>query len=161
MAAKEKTQEGYPIYKPEEDKLVIKGALTAFRHGVNRFDKDTEKYYISVRTTALPEEIRQAILSKYFEDTKEKYIPEPLKSDQKDPDKCYFNLKSLYEIPVFMEGKGNEKYTYEDVIDKLGDGLPPYGSEVILSCRLKEGAIYPLACKFVTIQKASADDYFD
>lgn len=146
------------IYKPEENKLVVSGTLSAFRFGVNKFDKETEKYYVSIKADELPSEIRDSIRLTYFAESKEKYIPDPFKEGA-DPNNTYLNLKSMYEIPVFMEGKGNKKYTYEEVIE-LGDGLPPYGSEVLLSCRLKEGAVYPLAIKFITIVKANADDYF-
>ena len=145
------------IYKPEEDKLVLTGTLTAFRFGVNKFDTTKEKYYISIRTT-LDAATRQAIRDRYFAETKEKYLPEPLKNIEDG--ECYFNLKSLYEIPVFKAGEGNHKYSYDDVIE-FGDGLPPYGSTVKLSMRLKEGAIYPLAVQFIEIRKANADDYFD
>lgn len=147
------------IYNPEEDKLVVSGSLTALRYGVNKFDKDTEKYYVSVKADSLTKEVRDAIRVKYFSDCKEKYIPDPFKEDA-DVTNTYLNLKSLYEIPVFKEGDGNKKYTLAEVIE-LGDGLPPYGSEVLLSCRLKEGAIYPLALKLVTIVKANADDFFE
>lgn len=146
------------VFHEDENKLVLSGTLTAFRHGVNKFDKDTEKYYLSIKADSLPQEIRDKIREKYFGDAKEKFIPDPFKEGA-DPDNTYINLKSLYEIPVFREGTGNKKYSFDEVI-AMGDGLPPYGSEVLLSMRLKEGAVYPLALKIVTIVKSSADDYF-
>lgn len=150
------------IFKPEEDKLVVQGILTAYRHGTNRYDKDTQKYYVSVRCASLPKEVRTAIREKYFSDAKEKYIPEPFTEEgiASDDAEMYFNMKSLYEIPAFIAGKGNNRLGYDDVIE-LGDGLPPHGSEVKLSIRLKEGAIYPLAIQFITVVKTSADDYFE
>lgn len=144
------------IYKPEEDKLVCTGTLKAFRFGSSKFDK-TEKYYISI-LSSLDKETRKDIRDRYFSEAKDKYIPEPFR-DIKDG-ACYFNMKSLYEIPVFKIGEGNKKYTFEEVIE-MGDGLPPYGSTVKLSMRLKEGAIYPLALQLIDIRKANADDYFD
>ena len=153
-----KNKEVTLIYKPEEDKLVLSGTLSAFRFGTNKYDKDTEKYYVSVKCDDFPVEIRDAIRTTYFADTKEKYIPDPFKEGA-DLSNTYLNLKSQYQVPVFLEGKGNKKYTYDEVIE-LGDGLPPYGSEVLLSCRLKEGAIYPLALKLITVVKTSADDFF-
>lgn len=146
------------MLKEAENKLVLSGTLSSFRHGVNKFDKDTEKYYLSIKADALPADLRTKIREKYFADAKEKFIPDPFKEGA-DPDNTYINLKSLYEIPVFREGTGNKKYSFDDVIE-MGDGLPPYGSEVLLSIRLKEGALYPLALKIVTIVKSSADDYF-
>lgn len=151
-------KEGTLIYKPEENKLVVSGTLSAFRFGTNKFDKETERYYVSVKADQLPAEVRDSIRLTYFDESKEKYIPEPFREGA-DPDNTYLNLKSQYEFAVFVEGKGNKKYTYDDVIE-LGDGLPPYGSEVLLSCRLKKGAIYPLAVKFITIVKTNADDFF-
>ncbi len=145
------------IYKPEEDKLVCEGILKAFRFGTNKFDTKTEKYFVSI-LTSLDAATRAEIKDRYFAEAKEKYIPEPFREIQDGP--CYFNLKSLYEIPVFKQGEGNKKYSYEDVIE-MGDGLPPYGSTVKLSMRLKEGAIYPLALQIIEIRKANADDYFD
>lgn len=146
------------IFHEDENKLVLSGTLTAFRHGVNKFDKETEKYYLSIKADALPVELRARIREKYFANSKEKFIPDTFKEDA-DPDNTYINLKSLYEIPVFKEGCGNKKFSYDEVIE-LGDGLPPYGSEVLLSIRLKEGALYPLALKIITVIKSSADDYF-
>lgn len=151
-------KEGTLIYKPEENKLVVSGTLSAFRYGTNKFDKETERYYVSVKADQLPAEVRDSIRLTYFDESKEKYIPEPFREGA-DPDNTYLNLKSQYEFAVFVEGKGNKKYTYDEVIE-LGDGLPPYGSEVLLSCRLKKGAIYPLAVKFITIVKTNADDFF-
>lgn len=144
------------IYKPEEDKLVCTGILKAFRFGNNKFDK-TDKYYISILTT-LDKETRQDIKDRYFAEAKEKYIPEPFRNI-KDGE-CYFNVKSLYEVPVFKIGEGNTKYSFDEVIE-MGGGLPPYGSTVKLSMRLKAGAIYPLALQLIEIRKANADDYFD
>lgn len=146
------------MFKEDENKLVLSGTLTSFRHGVNKFDKDTEKYYISIKADSLPSELRDQIREKYFADTKDKFIPDTFKEGA-DPENTYVNLKSLYEIPVFKEGTGNKKYSFQEVID-MGDGLPPYGSEVLLSIRLKEGSLYPLALKIVTVVKSSADDYF-
>lgn len=156
--AKAKENKGTVIYKPDENKLVLSGTLSAFRFGVNKFDKETEKYYVSIKADEIPAEIRDAIRTTFFADAKEKYIPDPFKENA-DLNNTYINLKSQYQIPVFVEGKGNKKYSYDEVIE-LGDGLPPYGSEVLLSCRLKEGAIYPLAIKFITVVKTSADDFF-
>lgn len=153
-----KEKKSITIYKPEENKLVVSGTLSAFRFGVNKFDRETEKYYVSVKADELPADIRDAIRTTYFAESKEKYIPDPFKEGA-DVSNTYLNLKSMYEIPVFMEGKGNQKFTFDDVIE-LGDGLPPYGSEVLLSCRLKEGAVYPLAIKIINLVKANADDYF-
>ena len=147
------------IYKPEENKLVVSGSLSAFRFGTNKFDSETERYFVSIKADNLPSEIRNAIRTTYFDESKEKYIPEPFREGA-DLENTYLNLKSQYEFAIFVEGKGNHKYTYNEIIE-LGDGLPPYGSEVILSCRLKKGAIYPLAVKFVTIVKANADDFFN
>lgn len=146
------------MLKEDENKLVLSGTLTSFRHGVNKFDKDTEKYYLSIKADSLPSALRDQIREKYFADTKDKFIPDTFKEGA-DPENTYVNLKSLYEIPVFKEGTGNKKYSFDDVIE-MGDGLPPYGSEVLLSIRLKEGSLYPLALKIVTVVKSSADDYF-
>lgn len=154
MASKKATV----IYKPEENKLVLSGSLSAFRFGTNKFDKETERYFVSIKADDLPQEVRDGIRNTYFDESKEKYIPEPFREGA-DPSNTYLNLKSQYEYAVFIEGEGNHKFTFDDIIEK-GDGLPPYGSEVILSCRLKKGAIYPLALKFITITKANADDFF-
>lgn len=146
------------ILKLEENKLVLSGTLSAFRFGTNKFDKDTEHYFVSIKADEIPAEIRNTIREKYFADTKDKYIPEPFKENA-DLSNTYINLKSQYEIPVFKDGEGNKKFSFQEVID-MGDGLPPYGSEVLLSCRLKEGAVYPLAVKIIKVVKASADDFF-
>ena len=145
------------IYKPEEDKLVCQGILKAFRYGTNKFDTKQEKYFVSILTT-LDAATRQDIKDRYFSEAKEKYIPEPFREIKNG--ECYFNLKSLYEIPVFKLGEGNKKYSFDEVIE-MGEGLPPYGSTVKLSMRLKEGAVYPLALQIIELKKANADDYFD
>lgn len=153
-----KSKEPTVILKLDENKLVLSGILSAFRFGTNKFDKETERYFVSIKADDIPADVRSTIREKYFSNSKEKYIPEPFREDA-DLSNTYLNLKSQYEIPVFKEGAGNKKFTFDEVIE-LGDGLPPYGSEVLLSCRLKEGAIYPLAVKIITVVKMSADDYF-
>ena len=65
----------------------------------------------------------------------------------------------MYEIPAYHIDKGNQRFSFDDVIE-MGDGLPPHGSEIECSMRLKEGAIYPLAIRFLTVEKSSVDDYF-
>ena len=67
------------IFKPEEDKLVVSGSLSSFRYGTNKYDKDNDKYYVSVKCDDLSKEIRDAIRAKYFSNSKEKYIPDPLR----------------------------------------------------------------------------------
>lgn len=146
-------------YNPEESKLVVEGRLSALRYGVNKFDKDNNKFYVSI-STEIPAAIREEIRLAYFEDSKEKYIPEPFRDPANTPDKCYLNLKSLYEIPVFREGEGNKKYSFDDVV-ALGDGLPPIGSTIKLSIRLKKGALYPLAILIVDLVKQDAGRYFE
>lgn len=155
-----KPEEATVIYKPEEDKLVVTGILTAYRQGTNRFDKENERYFVSVRAKC-PVAIRSAIRDKYFSDCKDKYIPDVLKKldEANDEEEVYFNLKSLYEIPAYHVDKGNQRYSYDDVIE-LGEGLPPRGSTVECAMRLKEGAIYPLAIRFLTVEKTSVDEYF-
>lgn len=146
-------------YNPEESKLVVSGRLTALRYGTNKFDKDANKFYVSVKTS-IPADIREEIRLEYFDDSKEKYIPEPFRKPSESPDECYLNLKSLYEIPVFRDGEGNKRYSFDDVVE-LGDGLPPIGSEVKLSIRLKKGALYPLAILIVDLVKQDAGKYFE
>lgn len=147
------------IYNHEEKKLVVEGRLTTLRYGVNKYDTDSPKYYVSV-STEIPAAIREEIRLTYFEDSKEKYIPEPFRNPSETPDECYLNLKSLYEIPVFRDGEGNKKYTFDDVV-ALGDGLPPIGSTVKISIRLKPGALYPLAILIVDLVKQDAGKYFE
>lgn len=147
------------VFNPDENKLVVTGTLTAFRYGSNKYDKDNNKYYVSVKTS-IPAAIRESIRLEYFEDSKEKYIPEPFRAPGESDDECYLNLKSLYEIPVFRFGEGNKRYSYDDVIE-LGDGLPPIGSEVKLSIRLKKGALYPLALLIIELVKQDASHYFE
>lgn len=150
------------IYKPEENKLVIPGTLSAYRFGGSKYSGDKEIYQVSVKTTALTPGLVAEIKKAYFSDTKDKYLPSFIKDfeEGKTQDGVYINLKSQYEIPAFVEGEGNKRYGFDDVIE-LGEGLPPHGSTVKLSCRLKEGAIYPLAILIQELRKQDASDYFD
>lgn len=147
------------VYTPEENKLVVSGTLTALRYGTNKYDKDSPKYFVSIKTS-IPLAIREEIRDTYFDESKEKYIPEPFRDPATTPDECYLNLKSLYEIPAFRVGEGNKRYSYDDVIS-LGEGLAPIGSEIKLSIRLKKGALYPLAILLVEIVKQDAGHYFE
>lgn len=148
-------------YKPEEDKLVVTGKLTAFRFSTSKFSQDKEHYQISIQCDAIPADVIADIKALYFSDTKDKYLPSFIKDAEKDPKAAlYINLKSQYEVPSFVEGEGNKRYGFDDVIE-LGDGLPPLGSTVKLSIRLKSGAAYPLAVLFTEIRKLDASDYFD
>lgn len=150
------------VYKPEENKLVVSGILSAYRFGGSKYSGDKEIYQISIKTTALTPELVAQIKKAYFSDTKDKYLPSFIKDFEEDKakDGVYINLKSQYEIPAFVEGEGNKRYGFDDVIE-LGEGLPPHGSTVKLSCRLKEGAIYPLAILIQELRKQDASDYFD
>ena len=150
------------IYKPEENKLVIPGTLTAYRYSGTKYVNDKEVYQVSIKTDALTQDLVDQIKEDYFSDTKDKYLPSFIKKfdNGEAEDGVFVNLKSQYEIPAFVQGQGNKRYSFDDVIE-LGDGLPPHGSVVKLSCRLKEGSIYPLAVMFIEINKQDASDYFE
>ena len=151
------------IYKPEENKLVIPGTLTAYRYSGTKYVNDKEVYQVSIRTNALTPELIEQLKEDYFSDTKDKFLPSFIKkfdNNEVTEDGVFVNLKSQYEIPAFVEGNGNKRYSFDDVIE-LGDGLPPHGSEVKLSCRLKEGSIYPLAVLFIEIRKQDVSEYFE
>jgi radical SAM protein with 4Fe4S-binding SPASM domain len=87
------------IYKPEEDKLVVTGILTAYRQGTNRFDKENERYFVSVRAKC-PVAIRSAIRDKYFSDCKDKYIPDVLKKLDEANDEAQQRLLGLIDVLV-------------------------------------------------------------
>ena len=156
------------VYKPEENKLVVKGILTNFRHSTTKYSGDKEYYQVSIRTEHLTPEIVADIEKTYFSDTKEKYLPSVIKyvkeKGVKEP--IYINLKSQYEVGTFTPQDGNKRFSYDEVIE-MGEGLPPYGSEVTLSIRLKgkeegeDGSAYPLAIRIDKLVKQDASDYFD
>lgn len=161
------------IYKPEENKLVVSGILVNFRHSTTKYSKGEEYFQVSIRTESLTPEVVKMIKERYFFDTIPKYFPSFIKDAEetgcKEP--IYINLKSRYEISTFREGEGNTKYSYDDVIE-LGEGLPPNGSEVKLSIRLKvelddkgnptgKGSVYPLGLLITKLQKQDAGAYFD
>lgn len=157
------------MLKLEENKLVVTGSLVTFRFGVNKYDKNTEKYYVTVKVDPdqLTDEDRQTIHDTYFADAKEKYIPDMFKVDAKtgkvkkleSEEALYLNLKSQYEVNIFFASKGNKKFTWEEYNEEV-ENMTPYGSNVTLACRLKSGSIYPLALKFNTVEKATVDSYF-
>lgn len=151
------------IYKPEENKLVIPGTLTAYRYSGTKYANDKELYQVSIKTEALTQDLIDQLKEDYFSDTKDKFLPSFIKkfdNGEVGSDGVFVNLKSQYEIPAFVEGQGNKRYGFDDVIE-LGEGLPPHGSLVKLSCRLKEGSIYPLAVMFVEIRKQDVSEYFE
>lgn len=156
------TNEKGLIYKPDENKLVVKGTLTAFRFSTTKYKGDTETYQVSVHTPSLTAEVIEDIKKRYFSDTKDRYLPSFIKDAEKDgtKDPLYINLQSQYEFGTFLPGEGNKRYSFDDVIE-LGDGLAPRGSEVTLSMRLKEGAIYPLALRIDKLNKQDAADFFE
>ena len=149
------------IYKPEENKLVVTGTLTNFRYSTSKYKSD-EHYQISVKTSDLTPELIADIKERYFSDTKDKYLPSFVKDVEKNgcDEPIFINLQSKYEVGTFIEGEGNKRYSYDDVIE-LGEGLAPLHSEVKLSMRLKDGAVYPLAIMITTLKKQDASDYFD
>lgn len=150
------------IYKPEENKLVVTGILSNFRHSSTKYSGDKEYYQVSVKTESLTPEVIKMIKDRYFSDTKDKYLPSFIKEAEENgcKDPIYINLKSQYEISTFMDGEGNKRYSCDDVIE-LGEGLAPTGSEVKLSIRLKENSAYPLGLLITKLQKQDASDYFD
>lgn len=155
-----KSKEGC-IYKPEENKLVVSGVLTAFRHSTTKYKADKETYQVSIRTNALTMEVIKDIKERYFSETKEKYLPSFIKkAESEGTDELYINLASQFEFGTFIDGEGNKRYSYDDVLE-LGEGLAPIHSEVKLSMRLKEDGIYPLALLIVTLKKQDAADFFE
>lgn len=156
------------IYKPDENKLVVTGTLTAFRFSKTKYSGDKEYYQVSVKTESLTPEVVEAIVARYFADTKDKYLPSFVKEVRENGCKepIYVNLKSQYEIPTFIDGEGNRRYSCDDVIE-LGEGLAPIGSDVKLSIRLKgnkedeTSGAYPLGVLITKLQKQDASDYFD
>lgn len=156
------TNEKGLVYKPDENKLVVYGTLVNFRHSTTKYSGAQEFYQVSVKTESLTPEVVAEVKKKYFSDTKDKYLPSFIKDMEETggKDAIYVNLKSQYEIATFMEGDGNKRYSMDDVIE-LGEGLPPLGSIVKLSIRLKENSAYPLAVMIVKLQKQDASDYFD
>ena len=158
---KEITNEKGLVYKPAEDKLVVVGTLTQFRYSTRKFDKDKEYYQVSVKTDSLTPEVVAMIKARYLADTKEKYYPSFVKAfDKGEKGPVFVNLKSLYEIGTFVEGEGNKRYSYDDVVE-MGEGLAPLGSEVKLSIRLKSEGFYPLALMIVELNKQDASDFFE
>jgi len=149
------------VYKPEENKLVVTGKLTAFRHSTTKYKADKEVYQVSILTHDLTMDVINDIKSRYFSETKEKYLPSFIKKAESDgPEELYINLSSQYEFGTFIDGEGNKRYSYDEVID-LGEGLAPIHSEVKLSMRLKEDGIYPLALLIVSLKKQDAADFFE
>ena len=159
--AKEVVKDGL-VYKPDDNKLVVTGILTGFRFSTSKYSQDKETYQVSIKTSALAPDVIKDIKERYFSDTKDKYLPSFIKDFEKDPGakEVYINLKSMYEFGTFIDGEGNKRYSYDDVMD-LGDGLAPLHSTVKLSMRLKEGSIYPLAVMILKLQKQDAADYFE
>lgn len=149
-------------YVPEENRLVIQGILTTFRFSTTKYKGDQELYQVSVKTESLTPEVVADIKKRYFEDTKDRYLPSFIKDVEENgcKDPVYVNLKSMYEFGTFLPDDGNKRYSYDDVIS-LGDGLAPLRSEVTLSIRLKEGSAYPLALRIDKLVKQDASDYFD
>lgn len=149
------------LFDPSKDKLVVIGTLTAFRHSTTKYKKDQEYYQVSVLTDSLTPEVIEAIKVKYYSNTIDKYLPSFIKDADKDgTSNLYINLKSQFEFSSFIEGKGNERYGYDQIIE-LGEGLPPIGSDVKLSMRLKEGGVYPMALMFTKIKKQDVNDFFE
>ena len=159
--ATEKKTTNNLVYKPEENKLVVSGKLTAFRHSTTKYKADKELYQVSILTKDLTMDVIQDIKNRYFSETKEKYLPSFIKkAEAEGSDELYINLASQYEFGTFIDGEGNKRYSYEEVIE-LGEGLAPIHSDVKLSMRLKEDGIYPLALLIVNLKKQDAADFFE
>ena len=150
------------VYDPDNNKLVVTGMLTAFRFSTTKFDADKDFYQVSVKTDSLTNEVIDMITDRYFSDTKDKYLPKFIKDAEKNGtnEPLFINLKSLYEFGTFIEGEGNRRYSFDDVIE-LGEGLAPLGSEVKLSMRLKENSVYPLALMITKLEKIDAAEFFE
>lgn len=152
---------GNAIYKPEENKLVVTGTLTNFRYATSKFSGDDEHYQVSVQTSDLTPALIEAIKERYFSETKDKYLPSFIKDGENNgcAEPIFINLKSKYEFGTFVEGEGNKRYGYDDVIE-LGEGLAPLHSKVKLSMRLKDGAVYPLGLMITELNKQDAAEFF-
>ena len=150
------------IFKPEKNNLIVKGILSNFRFSSTKFNGDREYYQVSVKTDGLTPELVAEIKSKYFSETKDKYLPSFIKDVEENGCKepIYINLKSQYEFGTFTPEDGNRRYSYDEVIE-MGEGLAPNGSEVTLSIRLKEGSAYPIALRIDKLNKQDASDFFE
>lgn len=149
-------------YNPDQARLVVKGILTVYRFSTTKFAGDKEYYQVSVKTDSLTPEVITDIKKRFFNETKDKYLPSFIKEAEENGCKepIYVNLKSQYEFGTFTQADGNKRYSYDDVIE-MGDGLAPLKSEVSLSIRLTSGAAYPLALRIDKLVKQDASDYFD
>lgn len=150
----------------ENNKIYVEGTLTKLNYaplitkdasGKERASKESY-YQISVLTALPDQETRDYIKSTYYKDVEDGFIPKWLKDPKaNDNGNIYVNFKSLYDLRYFVPTDGEyTRMSYDDVTE----GGAPLGSEVVVSVRCKEGALYADAIKFLRLKSISVDDYF-
>lgn len=147
MANTKKQADGSPIRITRDlSKVIVKGILTDNKDKPGYKGKGGLKRNISIKMERPLNDAERKELSEICHTSiEDKYCPHAIKEDKE-----YFTVRTMYNIPV-QDSRGNELS-----IDEVG-----LGSEVRLSCKLKESAIYPVAMKVDVLEVYNPFDDFD
>ena len=127
--------------------MIISGKLIECKRTVKEYDKkrkSEEKLFISLAESNISREQFDEIRAT-FADAGKNFTPEWVKNYA-----GYVNVSTKFELP-FRDINGNQ---YDSIEDAIADGLKWMGADVKLCINIKEGAIYPVAIKFLTEGKS-------
>ncbi len=132
--------------------MVVKGKLITCKREVKEFGKrqSEEKLWITLAEAEItPEQVKE--LEEAFKDAGKNFTPAWVKKFE-----GYVNVSTQYDL-AYVLGKAVREST-NDEYDEKGDsvlalikaGFPYIGADVKLSLNVKEGAVYPVAVKFLS-----------
>ncbi len=121
--------------------MKIKGKLITCKREVKTFNGKAGKelLYVTLAEAEISDKKWKEI-KEVFKDSGKNFTPEWVKNFE-----GYVNLKTEFALPC-MDPEGN-KY---DSIEEFIKGFPWLSAEAQISINLKDGAIYPVAVKFLS-----------
>lgn len=131
--------------------MVVKGKLITCKREVKEFGKrqSEEKLWITLAEAELtPEQVKE--LEEAFKDAGKNFTPAWVKKFE-----GYINVSTQYDL-AYILGKAVKEVHPEteekgdSVLKLIKDGFPYIGADVKLSLNVKEGAVYPVAVKFLS-----------
>lgn len=127
--------------------MIVKGKLIHCKREEKTFDtkrKSEVKLFITLAEAEITDEQMEEC-KEAFKDSGKKFTPEWVLNFT-----GYINTSTKFELPY--EDINGERF--ESIEDGISDGLKYIGADVRLSLNIKEGAIYPVAIKFLSEGKA-------
>ena len=131
--------------------MVVKGKLITCKREVKEFGKrqSEEKLWITLAEAVIDPE-QQKELEEAFKDAGKNFTPAWVKKFE-----GYVNVSTQYDLAYILgkavkEAHPETEEKGDSILKLIKDGFPYIGADVKLSLNVKEGAVYPVAVKFLS-----------